>query len=49
MGSGGYYAAGGAALRLDADTLVLDGTIDVDGQGTSGGGGAGGSAWISTR
>jgi len=50
MGSGGYAAAGGAALRLQADTLILDGLIDMDGESVSqSGGGAGGSAWISVR
>ena len=45
-GSGGYGGAGGAALRLDAQTLILDGTINMDGATSTQGAGAGGSVDI---
>lgn len=49
MGSGGYAGAGGAALHLDADKLVLNGQINMNGAASFDGAGAGGSAYITTR
>ena len=46
------YGAGGAALHIVSDTVIIDGLIDVSGlngghdNSNPGGGGAGGSVWI---
>ncbi|EGD81850.1 hypothetical protein PTSG_11389, partial [Salpingoeca rosetta] len=47
-GSQGQAGRGGGAVRISADTVLLEGRIDVSGESVSvdGGGGAGGSLWI---
>ncbi len=58
LGSGGGNAddglggAGGGAIRIITDNLILDGRITANGiaaAGETAGGGAGGSIWITTR
>lgn len=50
VGSSGWSAKGGGAVRLMADVLVLDGEIRMDGASVSqSGGGAGGSAWLTVK
>jgi len=48
LGSGGHVptGSGGGAIRVAADTVTLDGTIDLDGGSDSNGSGSGGSVWI---
>ncbi len=51
-GSGGHWVEGGGAIRLIvADTLIVDGTIEANGEGSGGnyGGDGGGSIWIDTQ
>ncbi|MEM7391521.1 MAG: hypothetical protein AAF492_04160, partial [Verrucomicrobiota bacterium] len=50
-GAGSLPTFGGGALRLEADTLVLDGQLRADGESgpTSTGGGSGGSIWVDVR
>lgn len=50
QGTGSYYRAGGAALKITAGDLRYDGTIDMDGNAGSHdqSGAAGGSAWVTT-
>jgi hypothetical protein len=50
VGSGGYLGSGGGALRLIvSNSLVLDGLISANGGNgiVAGGGGSGGSVWLS--
>ena len=49
MGGGAYHSRrGGAAVKITASTLIINGRIDMTGEGTSVSGGAGGSIWIIT-
>jgi hypothetical protein len=47
MGGAGYHASrGGGAIKINANDLFVNGTIDVDGGAVNYAGGAGGSIWV---
>jgi hypothetical protein len=48
-----FFGAGGAAIHIAADTVIVNGVVDMSGQqgadhSSPGGGGGGGSIWIET-
>src|SRR6185436_2971711 len=49
---GSSFSSGGGALRINANTLQVDGRISVNGQASTtnyNGGGSGGSIWITAN
>ena len=46
MGAGGNDVRGGGAVKIEAATIVVNGSIRANGAERSGGAGAGGSVWI---